>query len=213
MNIPAIKYDSTFPAGMRDERKSEILGQYNGRSAQLVGSNMDDIAHVLSGLLLKDPPYGIPKEHRKEFNGFRGGLAREIALESPYRNTELRKRYKEIARLSLVLLDNPDDGTGNITELLKRWCAHLLRVKEHGFDIDSNITTFDGVLDELTDPALTLDYAVDHLLFRQGINGSMFTKPPVFTPSWKGGYVIWSFMSAAVDVIGSLPQTRYFGRN
>ncbi len=199
---------------VRHRSKSDILARYKERSLELVSANMNDIAQGLSKILLDDPPHDVPANHRKELNKFRGGLASELFARSPHRNTALRRTYEEIARSSLVLLDGPYDESGaGHTELLARWSAYAQQVQEFGFDVGRRIIILDGILDALTDPTLTLDYAVNPVLLRQGIIGSMFAKPPVFTPRWKGGYIIWSFMSAAVDVTDNLSEMRYSGRN
>ncbi len=199
---------------MEGDWRSGLLARYKECSIGLVSRHINDVAKSLCDVLLEDTPYTIPKEHRAELSRLREGLAGELLAKNPHRNTKLRKMYEEIASSSLILLDGPHDETGmNHTELLARWCAYAQQVSEYGFDIGKRIILLDSIINELTDPLFTPAYTVHHLLLQQGIIGSMFTNPPVFTPRWKGAYLIWSFMNAAVDVTDNLPNMRYSGGN
>lgn len=198
---------------MGDDRKSSILVQYKERSITLVSSSMNDVAQAFSSFLLGNPPYEIPKEHRKAVNRFRSDLANKLQVKSPRRNTELRKEYEKIAYESLVLLDGPYDekGAGDI-ELLTIWSTYAQSAQNYGFDIKGHIL-LEGILEELSDQPLPLEFAVNQLLRCYGVIGSIFATPPMFTPKWRIGYIRWAFMNAAVNVTGNLPDMRYSGGN
>lgn len=194
--------------------KSDILVRYKERSAELVSRHMNNIAQHLSELLLEDPPFDVPSEHKKDVDKFRGDLSSDLWETTPLRNTRLREMYEDISYSALILLDGPydDAGKGDV-ELLTRWSAYAQRVQDYGFDIGERIIILDETLDELLDPTLTLGYAVDQLIRKHGIIGSMYSNPPMFTNLWKGSYIIWSVTTAAIDVTDNLPEMRYSGGN
>lgn len=194
--------------------KSDILVRYKERSIELVSRHMNKVANTLADVFIENPPFTVPREHRKEVDKFRSDLATSMWEMKPKRNTGLRNTYSTISNASLILLDGPYDGTGgNNNEVLRRWSSYGQQIMECGFDISGRIIIIDDILNELVDPTLTLDYAVNHVILQQGIIGSMLTEPPLFTTCWEVGYMMWALMTAAVDVTDNLPEMRYSGGN